>query len=110
MKHEGIISTPRNQPGSEAQGASLGNQEFIIQTNHSSDSVPIEDRFKYVDDLTTLEIISLLSIVLSSYNFRLHIPSENPTHGYFLEHRNLKSQNYLNQINQWTKNQKMLIN
>ena len=64
MKHHGLLSTPRNQPGSGAQGASLGNQEFLSQTNHNADSVPEENRFKDVDDLTTLEIIKLLIVGL----------------------------------------------
>ena len=69
VKHNGVISEPRSQPGSGAQGASLENQEFISQTNENAQSVPTDKRFKYVDDLTTLEIINLLSVGLSSYNF-----------------------------------------
>ena len=110
VKHRGKISKPRAQPGSGAQGASLGNQEFLSQTNHNADSVPIEDRFKYVDDLTTLEIINLLSIGLSSYNYKLHVPSDIPTDGYFVDNSNLKTQHYLEEINKWTNNQKMVIN
>ena len=53
----------RSQPGSGAQGASLGNHEFVCQSNHNADSVPIEV-LKYVDDLTILEIINLLSVRL----------------------------------------------
>ena len=110
VKHNGVISEPRNQPGSGAQGASLGNQEFISQTNENAQSVPTDKRFKYVDDLTTLEIINLLSVGLSSYNFKHHVPSDIPTDGYYLPNDNLKSQFYINEINKWTVNQKMLIN
>ena len=110
VKHHGVISKPRKQPGSGAQGASLGNQEFISQTNNNADSVPPEDRFKYVDDLTTLEVIKLLSVGLSSYNYKQHVPSDVPTDGYFVDNKNLKSQNYLDEINKWTINQKMVIN
>ena len=62
VKHHGVVSAPRKQPGSGAQGASLGNHEFISQTNDNADSIPEEDRFKYVDDLTCLEIVNLLSV------------------------------------------------
>ena len=110
VKHRGYISNPRNQPGSGAQGATLGNHEFISQTNENANSVPIEDRFKYVDDLTTLEIINLLSVGLSSYNYRQHVPSDVPTNGFFVDNRNTKTQQYLDQINQWTHKQKMLLN
>ena len=55
VKHHGLLSRPRPQPGSGAQGASLGNQEFLSQTNENADSVPEKERFKFVDDLTALE-------------------------------------------------------
>ena len=110
VKHHGVISAPRKQPGSGAQGASLGNHEFSSQTNNNADSVPEENRFKYVDDLTTLEIINLLSIGLSSFNVKKQVPSDIPIDGYYVDSSNLQSQQYLNQINEWTTKQKMLLN
>ena len=87
----------------------MGNQEFISQTNHNADSVRPEYRFKFVDDLTTLEVIKLLSVGLNSYNFKQHVQYDVPTYGFFVDNKNLNSQNYLDKINQWTINQKMLI-
>ena len=110
VKHHGVTSKLRKQPGSGAQGASLGNHEFTSQTNDNANSVPKENRFKYVDDLTTLEIINLLSVGLSSCNFKQHIPSDIPAEGFFIDASNLESQNYLNEINKWPKNHKMLLN
>ena len=63
-----------------------------------------------MDDLSFLEIIQLLSVGLASYNIRAHIPSNIPTHNQIIVSDNLKSQNYLNEINVWTKNQKMRLN
>ena len=63
-----------------------------------------------MDDLTALEVISLLNIGLSSYNFKQHVPSDVPENGYFMDSKNLKSQSHLDQINQWTNNQKMKLN
>ena len=80
-------------------GASLGNWEFLSQTNDNADSVPVEDRFKFVDDLTTIEVINLLTIGLSSFYMKSQIPSDVPEHGQFVQSKNLKSQEYLNQIN-----------
>lgn len=88
----------------------MGNQEFISQTNNNSDSVPEEDRFKYVDDLTVLEIVNLLNIGLTNFDFMEQAASDIPESGLFLDNNNLQSQNYLNAINDWTINQKMLIN
>jgi hypothetical protein len=95
--------------GGGAMGASLGNWEFLSQTNDNADCVPLDDRFKFVDDLTTLEIINLINIGISSFRMQNQVPSDIPTHGQYVEGRNLKSQKYLNQINTWTKDHQMVI-
>ena len=90
-------------------GASLGNWEFLSQTNDNADCVPVDDRFKFVDDLTILEVINLLTIGLSSFYAKSQVPSDIPEHGQFVQSDNLKSQDYLNQINAWTEDHKMVI-
>ena len=70
----------------------------------------VEDRFKFIDDLTILEIVNLLTIGLTSYNIKEHVPSDIPDHGQFIPPQNLQSQDWLQQINKWTINQKMKIN
>ena len=77
--------------------------------NNNADCVPVEDRFKYVDDLSILEIINLLNIGITSYNIKCHIPSDIPIHGQYVAQENLLSQQYLNKINEWTIKQKMQI-
>ena len=84
IKWHGHLSKPRLMPGSGAMGSHIGNLEFDSQTNHNADSVPEEDRFKFVDDLSCLEIINLINT-------------------------SLKSQKYIEEISTWTKNQQMLI-
>jgi hypothetical protein len=76
VKWHGKLSQPRKLPGGGAMGASLGNWEFLSQTNDNANCVPEEDRFKFVDDLTTLEIINLLTIGLSSLYMKNHVPSD----------------------------------
>ena len=110
VKFHGQISESRKQPGSGAQGASLGNHEFISQTNNNADSVPEEDRYKFVDDLSCLEIINLLSIGLASHNFRQQVPSDIPSHGQIINSEHLKTQKYLDEISRWTTTQKMFLN
>ena len=68
IKWHGHLSKPRLMPGSGAMGFHIGNLEFDSQTNHNADSVPEEDRFKFVDDLSCLEIINLINIGLASHN------------------------------------------
>ena len=47
---------------------------------------------------------------LSSHNFKHQVSSKVPSHNQFIEAQNLESQKWLNDINVWTKKQKMLIN
>ena len=54
-----------------------------------------DDRWKWVDDLTTIEIVDLITVGLSSYNFRQHVSSYIPIHGQFVAPENLKTQNYI---------------
>ena len=109
VKWQGLISESRKLPGGGAMGASLGNWEYLSQSNDSADCVPEEDRFKFVDDLSTLEIINLLTIGLSSLSMKHHVPSDIPQHGQFIHSENLKSQEYLQKINSWTESKKMEI-
>ena len=38
--------------GGGAQGTLRGQLEYLVQSNKNVDSVPPEDRYKYIDDLT----------------------------------------------------------
>ena len=58
-------------PGTGAMGSFIGNWEFDSQTNHNADSVPEKDRFKFVDDLSLLEIINLVNIGIYNNMFSL---------------------------------------
>ena len=90
-------------------GANLGNWEFLSQTNNNADCVPEQDRFKFVDDLSIIEVINLLTVGLSSFYMKDNVPSDIPVHGQYIDSSKLKSQEYLNNINKWTNNQKMII-
>ena len=65
VKWRGIITTPRRINGGGPQGATLGILEYLSQTNNSADCVGLDERFKFVDDLTILEVINILTIGLS---------------------------------------------
>ena len=49
------------------------------------------------------------SIGLSSLYIKNQVPWDIPTHGQFIKSSKLKSQTYLNEINEWTSKQKMII-
>ena len=76
IKWNGLISTIRNLPGGGPQGSTTGLLEYKSQTNNNCDFVPPDMRYKWVDDLSILEMINLLSTVLASYNFRQHVASD----------------------------------
>ena len=109
IKWHGKLSQPRHMPGSGAMGSNIGNWEFDSQTNQNADSVPEDDRFKFVDDLSCLEIINLINIGLASHNWKQEVANDVPTHGQIIPNTSLKSQKYIEDINAWTKNQQMLI-
>ena len=70
-----------------------------------------EDRFKFIDDLSLLEIINLISLGLSSYNCRLHVPSDiNIEHNHYLPPQNIHTPNYLDDIKEWTDDHLMKVN
>ena len=95
VKWHGVRSVPRTIKGGGPQGATLGILEYLSQSNNSADCVNQEDRFKFVDDLTILEIVNLLTIGLSSFNVREQVPTDIPNHGQFLNPQDLKSQEWL---------------
>ena len=110
VKWHGERSDPRNINGGGPQGATLGILEYLSQSNDNADCVPLQDRFKFIDDLTVLEILNLVNIGLTSLNLKAHVPSDLPDHGQFLDSNNLKSQDWLDCISKWTADQKMQIN
>jgi hypothetical protein len=57
-----------------------------------------------------LEIVNLLSIGIASHNSKLQVPSHIPSHNQFIPAQYLKSQQYLETINQWSEENKMHLN
>ena len=109
-KMNDFSSYPRNLNGGGPKGATFGILEYLSQSNHSADCVGQENRFKFVDDLTTLEIINLITIGLSTFNSKNQVPSDIPHHNQYIPPEHLKSQKYLDKISKWTDDKKMLIN
>ena len=70
VKWRGIITSPKKINGGGPQGATLGILEFLSQSNNSADCVGQDERFKFVDDLTVLEIVNLITVGLSSFNLK----------------------------------------
>ena len=56
-------------PGGGPQGTLLGLIEYFVQSNDNADCVGPDMRFKFVDDLSMLELV-MLGGWLSNYNFK----------------------------------------
>ena len=98
VKWHGELSSSRNLNGGGPQGSTFGIWEYLSQSNDNCNGISEEDRFKFVDDLSFIEIIYLLNMGIASYNLHSHIPTDIPTHKQLIPKKNLKSQNIMNQI------------
>ena len=110
VKWHGEVSSERELKGGGPQGSTFGIWEYLSQSNDNADCLSESDRFKFVDDLTFLEIVYLINVGLASYNVRHHIPSDIPSHNQIIPAQHLKSQQHLDAISEWTDKQKMRLN
>ena len=110
VKWNGQQSKPYPLPGGGAQGGQLGQIEYLSQSNKNTDFLTQEEKFKFIDDLSILEVMNLVMSGISTYNFRQHVASDIGTHGQYLPIENVKSQTYLNKIREWTEEKQMSLN
>ena len=110
VKWRGLLSSLRYLPGSGPQGSTFGVLEYLSQSNDNSNNVPVDDRFKFMDDLTLLEFIKLLDVGLASHNFRAQISSNIPQHNQLIRSEHLKTTKYVKEINEWTEKNLMKLN
>ena len=82
VRWHGTVSEIRKLNGGGPMGSSIGIWQYLSQTNHNCDNVPVTDRWKFVDDLTINEVINLLDIGLATYNVKTHVPSNLPSHNH----------------------------
>ena len=78
VKWKGVYSKIRKLNGRGPQGGTFGILEYLSQSNDNADTMNEEDRFKFVDDLTVLEIINLITMEISSSDLYAHVPSDIP--------------------------------
>ena len=60
----------REVPIRGPHGAYLGNLEYVAQSNESEHCVESDARYKFVDDLTALDTISLLLVGMTLHNLK----------------------------------------
>ena len=110
VKWHGVMSETKMLRGGGAQGSSWGVLSYLSQSNNNADHVEEEDRYKFVDDLTLVTLVNLVTTKLETYNVKEHVPSHIPTHNTIIRCENLRTQKDLERINKWTNENKMLLN
>ena len=112
VKLNGVCSETFQMPGGGPQGTLLGVLEYLTQSNNNADCIDQSLRFKYVDDLTILELISLnlSSTGLASYNYKLQVPSDIGAGHFYLPASNFDTQTHIETIARWTEENKMQLN
>ena len=61
--------------GGGPQGTLLGGIEYLVQSNDNADCVAPEDRFKFIDDLSVLQLVCMAGLLVD-YNFYDHVASD----------------------------------
>jgi hypothetical protein len=102
VKWNGCTSSTQSLNGGGTQGGLLGILEYLSQNNDCASFLTEDEKFKYIDDLSILEFINLISIGIASYNCKLQVPNDIGTEKNFIPTVNLKTQNYLNEIQSCT--------
>ena len=62
VKWHGEVSKERELKGGGPQGGTFRIWEYLSQSNDNANCISEDERFKFVDDLSFLEIINLLSV------------------------------------------------
>ena len=110
VRWHGVTSSERPLSGSGPQGSTLGLLEYLSQSNNNTENIPPDMKYKWLDDLTVLEVVNLLTIGISSYNIKAHVASDIPVHNGFVASENLKIQENIHQIQAWTMEKLMKLN
>ena len=107
VKFNGKISDEHSLIG--PQGTLLGLIKYLIQSNDAADCVSQEDRYKYIDDLSILELV-FLSGVLTDFDCHRTVPSDIGVDQKYLPPESYRTKDSLNQIASWTDENMMQIN
>ena len=109
VRYNNTYSSTYKLPGGGPQGTLIGLIEYLVQSNDNCDFVDPNMKFKYVDDLTVLELV-MMGGLLSEYNFKQNVASDIGIDEQYVSADNLATQDYLNNIAQWTTDNKMKVN
>jgi hypothetical protein len=109
VKFNDTYSSVHKLPGGGPQGTLLGLIEYFIQSNDNADCVDADKRFKFVDDLSVLELVMLAGL-LTEYNFKQHVASDIGIDELYVPPTSIGTQDTLNKISDWTETNMMKLN
>ena len=85
-----------------------GQQAYLVASDDNASFISEEDRYKFCDDLSILEIIMLADILIE-YDFREHVASDVGVNQKFLSVSQLQTQENLDRISLWTQENLMKL-
>ena len=83
--------------GGGPQGTLLGQIEYLVQSNDNADMVSPDDRFKFIDDLSFLQLVCLYGLV-TDYDFFNHVASDMGIDEVYLAAEKYPTQSVLNSM------------
>ena len=98
VKWNNKLSRSRKLPGGGPQGDILGIIEYKSQSNDNTDFLDTDSKFKYIDDLSILEVLNMILCGISSYNSKQQVPSDIGISNHFIGTNFFGTQDYLTQI------------
>ena len=90
--------------------AQPGILEYLSQNNSCASFLADDERYKFIDDLSILEIIHLVNIGFASFNVKQQVPSDIEVGLDFLPPSSIAFQSHLHRLAAWTKEKKMKLN
>ena len=109
IKFNGELSEFLALIGGGPQGTLLGQLEYLVQSNDNADCIDPDDRFKYIDDLSILQLICLAGL-LTDYDFKQHVASDVGIDQQYLSPEKFTMQESLNSLSKWTQDNLMMLN
>ena len=109
VKFNGAESETYSLIGGGPQGSLIGQIMYLVQSNDNANIVDSQDRFKYIDDLSILQIVTLAGLV-KSYNFHEHVASDIGIDQVYLPASSYETQQQLDSISEWTYSNMMKLN
>ena len=110
MKWNKTLSSEKQMVAGGPQGSTAGILQFLSTSNNCADIISEDLKYRYIDDLSALELVNLLTIGIQSHNIRQQVPNNVPTHNQIISNDKLETQKHVNEIANWSKNNLMKLN